>query len=644
MDMDHELENIHLTNSIEIAKEQIAILREEEITANSNIIIAKEEMYAETSHSIGNLWDSDAFEQLVELNQYAAQVSRSIDSYETIVSNIRKLELLVESPYFARIDFHFDNQNNTKSIYIGRSTLKKGRQILINDWRAPISSVFYRFGLGKAFYDAPAGRITGNVSLKRQYEIKKGNLEYFFDADIEILDEFLRKMLSQNASPQMKSIVETIQREQDTVIRDLKNDLLIVQGVAGSGKTSVALHRIAYLMYSGLANKLSKQSIIIISPNKVFEKYISHVLPDLGEENVQSLLIDDIHEIVLDKPDIQTRNQLIETLMTNNGEWVNTMKSCLQFKCSIEFKQMLDRLNTKRGTMKEINYAYRRLFNERSYFNQVAGDVMLPDNIDDIWLFTNENLTSSRTYFDDASALTYLYLKHNINSEYQHIRQVVIDEAQDYYPLHFEIFKKLFPNAQYTILGDINQTIEKQENLAFYQILLDIFRKKHSILVTLTKSFRCSNEIIRFCAAIIGENIESFGREGTKPSIFKTENDEKTASLIKEIEEARAAGYQSIGILCKSEKECRNLYTLLKEKIDIHIINNAANSKLAGTFILPVYLSKGLEFDVALLWGVNKNNYFTENDKSLLFIGCSRALHRLSLFYTGELSSLLVEA
>lgn len=643
MDKEHSLETMHLSKTIAIAQEQIGELQQKADTANTNIITAKKEMYEETSHSIGNLWDSDAFEQLAELSQYATQVSKNIDSYETIITNIKKLEKLVKSPYFARIDFQFPNQNALQNIYIGRSSLKQGRKIMIHDWRAPISSVFYRFGLGNAFYEAPVGKISGTVSLKRQYEIKDGELEYFFDADIEILDEYLRKMLSHNTLPQMKSIVETIQREQDVVIRDLSNDLLIVQGVAGSGKTSIALHRIAYLMYSGLTNKLSNQSIIIISPNEVFEKYISNVLPELGEENVQSILMDEIHEIVLDRRNIQTRYQLLETLMTNEGDWVPVMGSSLKFKGSAVFKQILDKLNIHGSTVRDILFEYKSLFSDSSYFYQMAGDVELPYDIEDILRFTKENLTSSRIYFDDASALTYLCLKRNRYDDYRHIRQVVIDEAQDYYPLHFEIFKMLFPNAQYTILGDINQTIEKPETMDFYQEIQGIFGKRRSSLVTLAKSFRCSNEIIQFCASIIGENIKSFGREGIKPIIYRQDDEWSTGPVIKEIAEAKAAGYQSIGILCKSDKDCKRLYNALSDRTDVHLINDVASAKLVGTFILPTYLSKGVEFDVAFIWGVDKKNYYTENDKSLLFIGCTRALHRLSLFYSDELSALLTK-
>ena len=185
----------------------------------------------------------------------------------------------------------------------------------VYDWRSPIASVFYRFVMGQVFYYAPGGRITGEVNLKRQYEISNGVLEYFFEADVQIVDEFLRKLLSQNTSSKMKTIVETIQKDQDIVIRDMENDLMMVQGVAGSGKTSVALHRATYLMYQGLTTKLSANNIIIISQNSLFEQYISNVLPELGENNIVSVVFEEILTTILQLQHIQSKNQFLGCLL-----------------------------------------------------------------------------------------------------------------------------------------------------------------------------------------------------------------------------------------------------------------------------------------------------------------------------------------
>lgn len=283
-------ENNRLNQTISIAEEQLSSLRKNSEKVREEILEAKKQLREETNHSLSNLWVKDNFYDLIEIGQYAKPISHKISEYEVEAAKIIALEKLLNSPYFARIDFKFQDEDEYENIYIGRSSLidDDSSEIYVYDWRSPISSIFYRFGIGEAFYEAPSGKITGEVNLKRQYEINKGKLEYFFDADIQIIDEFLRKMLSQNTSSKMKTIVETIQKDQDMIIRNMEMDLMMVQGVAGSGKTSVALHRAAYLMYQGLSDKLSSNNILIISPNTLFEQYISNVLPELGEKNVNS--------------------------------------------------------------------------------------------------------------------------------------------------------------------------------------------------------------------------------------------------------------------------------------------------------------------------------------------------------------------
>ena len=256
--VDRDFEEKRLKQTISIAQEQLSSARLRSQKNQAAIISSKNEMLEDTSHSISNLWSMENFHDLVELSQSVNPISGKISEYDMEVKKILSLERMINSPYFARIDFKFDDADALKKVYIGLSSLRdnKSREMYVYDWRSPIASVFYRFGTGKAFYEAPAGKIKGEVSLKRQYEIKQGKLKYFFDADIQIIDEFLRKLLSQNASPKMKTIVETIQRDQDIIIRDMEMDLMMVQGVAGSGKTSVALHRVAYLMYQGLSARL----------------------------------------------------------------------------------------------------------------------------------------------------------------------------------------------------------------------------------------------------------------------------------------------------------------------------------------------------------------------------------------------------
>jgi DNA helicase-2/ATP-dependent DNA helicase PcrA len=708
-----EYEKKRLEKTISLAQKQLDQARQRNEENKSAIISAKKELRENTTHSISSLWSSEGFEALAELSQYVNPVTEKIADYEAVENKIAILENIIKSPYFARIDFKFDDEDTFEKIYIGRSSLKKDNsyQMDVYDWRSPIASVFYRFVTGQVFYDAPSGRITGEVKRKRQYEISNGVLEYFFDADVQIVDEFLRKLLSQNTSTKMKTIVESIQKEQDIVIRDMENDLMMVQGVAGSGKTSIALHRAAYLMYQGLTSKLSANNIIIISPNSLFEQYISDVIPELGEDNVISVVFDEMLASILQRGQIQSRNQFLEILITSSS-YRELIKSSIEFKTSSQFVEILDQFiwdipnrwiafediyfegecivtkemlkerilgrketplgvvlkqledfiveliyetkkiritkSAKKDLLKftEINVLnlYRKLFSDREYFYDLTKDFELPGNIQDILVYTEENLNTHLLYYDDASVLAYLNLKINGVNVYKNIKQVVIDEAQDYYPLHYEIFHLLFVNSKFTILGDINQTLEKKEDLSLYEQIRMILKKKKSSLATMDKSFRCTNEILMYSSKFIEQSLEikSFNRDGDEPKIYATDNQVSLNNeIISEVKVCIEKGYQSIGLICKTEKNALSLFEFLKDRVDVQLIKNESTADLHGVFIIPVYMSKGLEFDAVLICDTDTTTYHSEDDKKLLYIACTRALHRLNLFCKGEVSPLL---
>ena len=290
------LEETHLREILEEAERQLKQAHEAVERKETELQELKREIRENTEHGAADLSTTDGFEALVELNQSIAPVTNLVADYDETMRKIHRLNNLIKCPYFARIDFCFEGEEIPEQIYIGKTSLtgEKAVEIYVYDWRSPIASVFYRFMTEEAFYDAPAGRITGRVELKRQYEIRDSRLLYFFDTDRSINDEILKQLLSKNTSPKMKTIVETIQKEQDIVIRNLESDLLMIQGVAGSGKTSIALHRAAYLMYQGLQSRLAANNILILSPNSTFEQYISEVLPELGEENAVSMVFEDI--------------------------------------------------------------------------------------------------------------------------------------------------------------------------------------------------------------------------------------------------------------------------------------------------------------------------------------------------------------
>lgn len=710
-------EEKRLAQTISLAEEQLKQAKEAADKKKSEIIEAKKDVRENTEHGITSLYTSDGFEALVELSQYINPVTDKIIDYDEEEHKILLLEKMIKSPYFARIDFKFDDEDEFEKIYIGRSSLRKNsyQEMYVYDWRSPIASVFYRFMTGEAFYDAPCGRVTGELNLKRQYEIKNGTLEYFFDSDVQIVDEFLRQLLSQNTTAKMKAIVETIQHEQDVVIRDMENDLLMVQGVAGSGKTSIALHRAAYLMYQGLQTKLSANNIMIISPNSIFEQYISNVLPELGEDNVISSVFEDILSELLNGRKIQSRNDFLENLIVNS-KYKEISRNSIEFKTSSFFREILDQflidiprqwiefedvyyegkcvvsrqilkdkilgrtetpLGIKleqledyileqifgtgkgRGHKEEKNLIkqeiqkfikidivelYKILFSNEAYFYSLLQNSNPSQNIKNIWKYTKENLEADSLYYDDAIAIAYLYLKIYGTNKYKNIKQVVIDEAQDYYPLQYEIFNFLFSNAKFTILGDMKQTLAKKEDISFYEQIQKILNKKKSSLIMLDKSFRCTNEILNFSLKFIEQSsqIKSFNRNGDSPKVYIADNSEIFIDeIVKEIKLCQEKGFQSICLICKTEKNSTYLFNKIKHKLDIQLIKNGSVSDLQGVFILPVYMSKGLEFDTVLICDADSQNYHDEDDKNLLYVACTRALHKLSLFCENEVSPLI---
>lgn len=725
------LEEAHLEETIQAAEEQLAQTRQAVEKRESEMMEAKEEIWGNTEHGVGsgNLGNAADFEALVELSQEAAMVTDMVADCEEMRRKIRRLEQVIGSPYFGRIDFLFEGETSPEPVYIGRTSLmeKNAARIYVYDWRSPIASVFYRFMTGEAYYDAPGGRITGQVERKRQYEIKDSRLHYFFDTDVNIRDEILKQLLSRNTSPQMKTIVETIQKEQDVVIRNMEDDLLLIQGVAGSGKTSIALHRAAYLMYQGLQSALSANNILILSPNATFEQYISNVLPELGEENVVSLVFEDILHTFLKEQEIQSREAFLEGAMAG-GTRTQDIRRSMEYKTSMAFLEVLDRfvadiplqdipyrdisfqgglvatgeelrrrlsqrpevplavrltqledwvLEKAFGTQKwkhkedrnlilqelqtftrlDVCGLYRRLW--EAWICDAPGEGLavvqspadttgrggnLRTDLSRIRRDTLDMLDAGRLGFDDAIAVLYLHLRIYGNDAYRNIRQVIIDEAQDYYPLQFEIFRMLFPAAKYTVLGDVNQTLAKQEDLSFYGQVQKMLGKKKMSLITLDKSFRCTEEILQFGLQFVGHRpeIQCFNRPGDPVEVESVDGHEAYLDrILSKARECQDKGMGTVCLLCKTAKGAKRLYTELMTRMDLKLVEGSGAESIRGNLLMPSYLAKGLEFDAVILCDADARNYPAWEDGQILYISCTRALHRLILLCEGELTPLL---
>ena len=272
------LENKKLESTIDIVRKQISTL--------STDLYDKETKLKEFQKM---MWDNKAELDPAEMKTLRTSNDLEIFFLEQKAKKFKKLYSIQNKPYFARIDFK-TNETEDK-IYIGITNVEEDLNYYVYDWRSPICSMFYDYGVGQANYKSPDGIVEGEITLKRQYQINNGKLDNVFDTTINIDDEVLQSVLKENSSEHMKNIVNTIQQEQNIVIRDDKTNNLIVQGIAGSGKTSVALHRIAYLLYK--LEYLTSNNVLIFSPNNIFKEYIGNVLPELGEDNT---LITTFHE------------------------------------------------------------------------------------------------------------------------------------------------------------------------------------------------------------------------------------------------------------------------------------------------------------------------------------------------------------
>lgn len=284
-------------------------------------------------------------EDPLNINPFNHEYLLNQDLYGIITKKLKELNILKDSPYFGRVDFKDLLLNVPESIYIGKFSFfrEEDDEPLIIDWRSPVANLFYEDKIGKMTYAAPGGQIPVDVTLKRQYLIKNGTLINMFDTELNVDDEMLQMILGKNADERLKDIVMTIQKEQNTVIRKQLEKNLIVQGVAGSGKTSIALHRVAYLLYT-YRDKLKGNDILVLAPNELFLDYISEVLPSLGEENIRQMTFERFCRWFLGTDiNILSLKYQFETLIRNNASKKSTIiKEIARFKGSIKFKEMID--------------------------------------------------------------------------------------------------------------------------------------------------------------------------------------------------------------------------------------------------------------------------------------------------------------
>lgn len=612
---------------------------------------------------------------------------KQIDQRGAFAVEIRdKLIKLKDSPYFARIDFQEANEETPRPFYIGRFAFHHENALLISDWRSPVASMFYDCEVGPAGYDAPVGRIDGKLSRKRQFKIKSGKMEYALESSMNIQDDVLQRELSHISDEKMKSIIATIQKEQNRIIRNENAGTLLIQGVAGSGKTSIALHRIAYLLYR-FKDRLTAKNIAIISPNRVFGDYISNVLPELGEESICALSFADIAEIQLEG--VIRFEQACDPLETAYPQWAERE----HFKSSLEFVRLMDAYLTQmpETVFEASDYAFGRFSVKREWIQSrflflnkqpvkkriqtIAENIherLKTDNFMEDALPTAKSILKSLTAmlkvkstlalyrdfykrmniadkfvmpvkdtleWNDVYPFLYFHAAFEGLKESRCIRHLVIDEMQDYTPIQFVVMNLLF-KCQKTILGDFGQYINPN-HVHTIKDLRELYSGAE--LVELNKSYRSTYEIIDFARRIQdASSLEAVERHGEVPElIYCMDEEDELTQIKKKIDAFSHGNYATLGIILKTHSAAMALYHSLFQGHDVHLISTGSKAFVNGVSVTSIQMSKGLEFDEVIIPSASSETYSGEYDRSLLYIACTRAMHRLSLTYCGNLTQII---
>ena len=675
----------------------------------------------------------DDEDQVIDYFDHENYVQEEV--YKTIDRRLMEFTKLKESPYFGKVTFKEDD-SLPEDMYIGRYglTLDNAYEPLIVDWRAPIASLFYQGTLGPATYNPPAGEVKADIIDRKQIIIKKGELKGVFDSAVDVKDEILQMVLSDNSSEKLKDIVMTIQKEQDEIIREDRNKIVVVNGVAGSGKTTIALHRISYLLYN--FRKQFGDKVLIFGPNNIFMDYIGQVLPTLGESGIKQTTFENFakEELGLEYQDVKSFGKYMEEAMEGNDEALGEYK----YKSSKEFAEVLNKsieemnksyFNIKpvmfKGkeivSVKEIRELFdvyykdmplfrrsekiRRIltskikdkrdelvyalnaeirekmnnldekdadieknnleFLRRIGIREIVREVMNSRDELDKWLkfepvidiygriikgkqlskaeyaaeendimpFINNDIRAKvrelNLGYMDLAGILYLMVKLQGIKYKSEIKHVVIDEAQDYSYMQFEIIKAMTGCKSYTIVGDSNQrlitTDEEPAMLHLDEIYSDL--KVEIKKFELNKSYRSTQEIMEYANKFLKEDrIVPLVRKGEP--VLEEEVDSKEEcleTLISVIEDYEEEGYENIAVIFKDKSLLEEYAPIIKDRIGIQNLDNEDILYKGGKVLIPAYLAKGLEFDGVII--VDDGNI----QPLVEYIMCTRALHRLAV-------------
>lgn len=640
------------------------------------------------------------WENYTEMDQYGYEdydnqqaLFRQMNANEEQFRLRKRFKKMQDSPFFGRVDFRYDGDEEAETFYIGIGNLSEsaGSLPLVYDWRAPVSGLFYDYDKGPASYEAPSGIFEGEVISKWQYKIRKGKMLYEFESDVKIDDEILGAELGSNGEVQLKNIVRTIQKEQNEIIRNTKDRIMVIQGAAGSGKTSVALHRIAYLLYHDREN-LKSSNVLILSPNGVFADYISHILPELGEENIREMSFDlfayrELKDIVGDcedrydqiehtvlNPKIQDicrEKQSPEFVSKLDGFVLRLEDELMNFRdveyrgCTLSEKEIIDlfyfkfldvpllsrmhsvaeyfidQVETLRDRdlsdeeREEVMECFRSMYETRdcyvlySRFLEKEGYRPLP----------HCQIEKRRLRYEDVYPV--LYLKYTLYQCRNHhgIKHVVVDEMQDYSWIQYLLIHKMFP-CRMTILGDKAQTME-DETQDVLKFLPKIFGKDIRKIV-MNRSYRNTMEVAQYANHITGiEDMELFERHGEPVDERTFSSTEEALETVLEKWLNRREEFETEALIFLTEREAEHAFLYIEKRLkeiapeaenQLCYMNRDSQSFKKGLTVTTFYLAKGLEFDQ--VFGIFEEDRESGLQCQAKYITATRALHELHMYMT----------
>lgn len=676
MTTDFNQEQAHLSTVYQQLTTTLAAINDAQSQNQKNGNTIKAQITGEAKLNFDSYADNlDTFAALESINKEIDMLNLKTDS---LVARHDETLRLLEQPYFAKITLTFPEETDAEDFYLGSASFtNQAGDPVIYDWRSPIADVYYQQTFGPTSYQANGRAIAVNLARRRQFQIQADQLIDFFDTQIAIEDPLLLATLKEAKTTQMSAITATIQKEQNAIIRQQTTNHLLIDGIAGSGKTSVIFQRIAYLLYRQ-RKELALNEVLMISPNRLFQDYIAQVLPDLGEQTpvnltlqqlLAQLLPSDLAALpIADQPATLAITQL--TLQASDFQSLSTglpltidaatsyqfflktpvdapldkriqatqqqLTSYLQDKITNEAQSAdaLTRLESLTET--EQQRLFGRLIREDEPLAPLARKMIrhdyqdLADQLSSYqWLAFDQIITRQTPIDAVIAAQIYAYLTHHV---FPNVKQVFIDEVQDYHASTLSLFKQLFPKAQFTVFGDQHQSITPHK--VQFEQLPTIFPQLQT--AALRTSYRSSGAITTLFSQLFTDltDVHAVQPAGKRPTtICATDFSDYLTQIQSQIDQLPTD--QTLAIITPAGDFDERLTGL---KNVHHLSTETTNLPETGAFTLPLTLAKGLEFDNVLLYDLT-NDYYTEPTvgRNRLYTAISRATHQLTLSALGKL-------